>query len=231
MSNSVLLVEDEELLGQTLAAYLRKDAFEVELVGDGAEVMAAFERLQPAIVLLDLMLPHVDGITLCREIRQLSQVPIIMLTARIDEVDRLLGLEIGADDYVCKPYSPREVVARVRAVLRRCNANPDNSAAEQIEAGSPLHIDDAAMDASWNGNSLALTAVEFRLLQAMAAEPRRVFSREQLMSKIYNDHRIVSDRTIDSHITKLRRKLEKAGDGQEVIRSVYGAGYKFEKPL
>lgn len=231
MTLKILLVEDEKTLGETLAAYLRKDNFDVELVGDGAAVMPVFGSWRPDMVLLDLMLPNVDGITLCRRIRQVSQVPVIMLTARVDELDRLLGLEIGADDYVCKPYSPREVVARVKAVLRRCN--PDTAAASpgNIAATPTFIIDEAAMDVLWNGVSLNLTTVEFRLLSTMAGEPRRVFSREQLMSKIYSDHRIVSDRTIDSHITKLRRKLTRAGDGQEMIRSVYGAGYKFERPL
>lgn len=226
MAAKILLVEDEEMLGQTLAAYLRKDAFDVELISDGAEVMAAFKQAQPALVLLDLMLPNVDGITLCRELRQMSQVPIIMLTARVDEVDRLLGLEIGADDYVCKPYSPREVVARVKAVLRRTAITADNTVAP-----SPLEIDEQAMEARWKGQALDLTVVEFRLLRTMVQEPRRVFSREQLMSKIYNDHRVVNDRTIDSHITKLRRKLNQACEGMEIVRSVYGAGYKFDPPL
>lgn len=232
MPEKILLVEDEASLGETLAAYLRRDHFEVQLIGDGAEVMSVFESWQPTMVLLDLMLPNIDGISLCRQIRQISQVPVIMLTARVDELDRLLGLEIGADDYVCKPYSPREVVARVKAVLRRSGLTAEavNSSHQKAEA-SPLRIDEAAMDAYWHNQSLDLTSVEFRLLSAMANEPRRVFSREQLMSKIYTDHRIVSDRTIDSHITKLRRKLNLAGNGQEIIRSVYGAGYKFEQPL
>lgn len=229
MSGKILLIEDERVLGETMAAYLRKDLFDVRLVCDGAQAMAVFEQWQPSMVLLDLMLPNVDGIALCRQIRQLSQIPIIMLTARVDELDRLLGLEIGADDYVCKPYSPREVVARVKAVLRRCS--PDHEAQALAKAASPLRLDEAAMDASWRGQPLELTAVEFRLLHTMATEPRRVFSREQLMSKIYSDHRVVSDRTIDSHITKLRRKLNRTTDEQEIIRSVYGAGYKFELPL
>ena len=250
MTKTILLVEDEMMLGQTLAAYLRKDDFTVEHIVDGAEVLAAFNRCQPVMVLLDLMLPNVDGITLCNQIRQRSQVPIIMLTARVDELDRLLGLEIGADDYVCKPYSPREVVARVKAVLRRYNNDllaspivadsimatstsptnlPHNT--DSVAITSPLVIDEAAMDASWNGVSLGLTVVEFRLLHTMAKEPRRVFSRDQLITRIYNDHRIVSDRTIDSHITKLRRKLNGLNSEQDVIRSVYGAGYKFEQPL
>lgn len=228
MNKHLLLVEDEPILSETLAAYLRKAGYSVDTVLDGAAAMPAFKRTTPALVLLDLMLPTIDGLTLCRQIREKSQVPIIMVTARVDEVDRLLGLEIGADDYVCKPYSPREVVARVKAVLRRTSAT---SEVLDSESQSSLRIDEKAMEAQWNGQSLALTAIEFRLLYAMAREPRRVFSREQLMNQIYNDHRIVSERTIDSHITKLRRKLMAFCDGQDIIRSVYGAGYKFERPF
>lgn len=236
MTDTILVVEDEATLGETLAAYLRKEGFNVELISDGAAVMPAFEQQQPVMILLDLMLPNIDGISLCRTLRQVSQVPIIILTARVDELDRLLGLEIGADDYVCKPYSPREVVARVKAVLRRCalsakNQNNEITTADNSISASALVINEVTMEASLNGIPLQLTTVEFRLLSAMAGEPRRVFSRDQLMSKIYSDHRIVSDRTIDSHITKLRRKLTKSADGQDIIRSVYGAGYKFELPL
>ncbi len=230
MSQRILLVEDEEMLSLTMAAYLTREGFEVEPVRDGALVMQAFHRIHPDLVLLDLMLPNVDGITLCRQIREVSQVPVIMLTARVDEVDRLLGLEIGADDYICKPYSPREVVARVKAVLRRYLVGLAAGSGPLI-AASPLGIDEDAMEASWRGTDLELTAIEFRLLRTMAAQPRRVFSREQLMQRIYSDDRIVSDRTIDSHITKLRRKLAGTGEPEEVIRSVYGAGYKFEFPL
>lgn len=226
MTEKVLLVEDEQALSQAMAAYLLKEGYQVELADDGSQVMPLFKQFEPDIVLLDLMLPHIDGITLCRLIREFSQVPIIMLTARVDEIDRLLGLDIGADDYVCKPYSPREVIARVKAVLRRYAANP-NAEKSHRKPDSRLSLDDKLLDAFWDNVPLNLTVLEFRLLNAMASEPRRVFNREQLMQKIYDDYRIVSDRTIDSHITKLRRKLPKTSDGQDVIRSVYGAGYKF----
>lgn len=222
-THRILLVEDELPLAQTLAAYLEREQFQVRLISDGAEVLDAFKRGQPSMVLLDLSLPHVDGMTLCREIRQISDVPIIILTARVEEIDRLLGLEIGADDYVCKPYSPREVVARVKAVLRR--SRPGSQA-----ASAALTIDSHAMEALIQGRPLGLTAVEFRLLETMVREPRRVFSRDQLMANIYTDHRIVSDRTIDSHITKLRRKISTAADGRDYIGSVYGAGYRYDPP-
>jgi len=174
-------------------------------------------------VLLDLMLPGKDGLAICREVRDFSTVPIIMVTARIEEIDRLLGLEIGADDYICKPFSPREVVARVKAVLRRT--------ADGAPPGAGLlQLDELRYEARIADQPVALTAVEFQLLKLLAAEPGRIFSRNHLMDRIYPDHRIVSDRTIDSHIKKLRRKLETAAPELEIIHSVYGVGYKVEFP-
>jgi two-component system response regulator BaeR len=167
------------------------------------------------------MLPGKDGMDICKEIRSFSNVPIIMVTARIEEIDRLLGLELGADDYICKPFSPREVVARVKAVLRR-------SGGQTTLRTKGLLLEEASLQASWNGRKLDLTSVEFKLLQHLAAHPGRIFSREQLMDRIYADRRIVSDRTIDSHIKKLRKKIETASPGEDLIRSVYGVGYKFE---
>jgi two-component system, OmpR family, response regulator BaeR len=160
-------------------------------------------------------------VSLCRELRTGSDVPIIMVTARVEEVDRLLGLEVGADDYICKPFSPREVIARVAAVLRRHLRDPHAPAAEG------LHIDDAAGRASWQGRDLGLTQVEFRLLHTLAATPGRAYSRDQLLDRLYSDHRIVTDRTVDSHVRNLRRKLAEVGAG-EWIRSIYGLGYCFE---
>ncbi|MCU4677107.1 response regulator [Catenovulum sp. 2E275] len=223
MINKILLVEDETELADMLAAYLKNAGFSVKLETNGANVMSVFKQYQPDFVLLDLMLPNVDGLTLCNQIRQVSQVPIIMLTARVDEIDRLLGLEIGADDYICKPYSPREVVARVKAVSRRylADVNP------QPEPNG-LILNENELEAYWQGQALNLTLIEFRLLQAMVKAPRQVFTREQLMEKIYPDERIVSDRTIDSHITKLRKKLNSANQNQDMIQSVYGAGYRLQ---
>ncbi|MDZ7922833.1 MAG: response regulator [Marinagarivorans sp.] len=233
MSATVLLVEDEAVLAESLTVYLQRDNYLVHWVADGANVIERFKQTKPDLVLLDLMLPNVDGLTLCREIRKLSDAPIIMLTARVDEIDRLIGLEIGADDYICKPYSPREVVARVRAVLRRYLISVGAGAQAVVPdvRQSQLVIDEKSMDAFWGNHALQLTTVEFRLLQTMAIEPRRVFSRDQLMDRIYPDHRVVSDRTIDAHITKLRRKFTDANCHEEVIRAVYGAGYKFEHPF
>jgi two-component system response regulator BaeR len=158
---------------------------------------------------------------ICKEIRAFSRVPIIMVTARVEEIDRLLGLELGADDYICKPFSPREVVARVKAVLRRAR----DGKTVQVQG---LVLDEHRYRAMLHGRDLELTAVEFKLLQVLVANPGRIYGRQQLMEKIYQDDRFVSDRTIDSHIKKLRRKIETVDPKTELIHSVYGVGYKFE---
>lgn len=217
----VLIVEDEPRLAAVLGEYLQAAGYRHDWIDDGARAVEAVRTLRPDLVLLDLMLPHRDGVEICRELRGFSDVPVIMVTARADEVDRLLGLEIGADDYVCKPFSPREVIARVDAVLRRHRHAPGTAPM----AG--LRIDEDAFRASVDGRDLDLTLVEFRLLRTLAATPGRVYSREQLMDRLYADHRIVTDRTVDSHIKNLRHKLAAAG-GEDWIRSVYGVGYRFD---
>ncbi|WP_066092275.1 response regulator [Xanthomonas massiliensis] len=217
----VLIVEDEPRLAAVLGEYLQAAGYRHDWIDDGARAVEAVRTLRPDLVLLDLMLPHRDGVEICRELRGFSDVPVIMVTARADEVDRLLGLEIGADDYVCKPFSPREVIARVNAVLRRHRHAPG------MAPMAGLRIDEDAFRASVDGRDLDLTLVEFRLLRTLAATPGRVYSREQLMDRLYADHRIVTDRTVDSHIKNLRHKLAAAG-GEDWIRSVYGVGYRFD---
>lgn len=217
----VLVVEDEPRLAAVLCDYLAAANYEAISVADGLEVMDTFRRWQPDLVLLDLMLPGADGVDLCRELRAESDVPVIMVTARVSELDRLLGLEVGADDYVCKPFSPREVVARVGAVLRRYHAG---------EVASPrgLQIDEEGFRAALHGHALELTPVEFRLLRTLAGAPGRVWSREQLMNHLYTDYRVVTDRTVDTHVKNLRRKLADAGAEGETITSIYGVGYRFD---
>lgn len=219
--NTILVVEDEPKLASLLADYLRQAEFDPHIVDDGNRVIDAIKTLQPTAVLLDLMLPGRDGISLCRDIRTFSQVPILMVTARVEEVDRLLGLELGADDYICKPFSPREVVSRVKAVLRRARGN-------DIKSKSDFELDEHRLEIRFEQHALTLTTVEFQLLARLASEPGRIFSRDHLMSTMYNDHRIVSDRTIDSHIKKLRKKLAEVWPQHEFVHSVYGAGYRFE---
>ncbi|MEM8943484.1 MAG: winged helix-turn-helix domain-containing protein, partial [Pseudomonadota bacterium] len=180
----------------------------------------------PDLVVLDLMLPGEDGLSICRKIRTESDIPIIMVTARIDEIDRLLGLELGADDYLCKPFSPRELVLRVRALLRRSTLVPPSAATLKHQQ---IVLDRERHTCVVRGLPLELTPVEFRMLEAMMIRPGRVLSRSQLMDVAYQDHRVVSDRTIDSHMRNLRQKLGDGDDSREVagslIRSVYGVGY------
>ena len=221
----ILVVEDEPKLAALLADYLRAAGHEPETVADGAAVLARWEAGQHDLILLDLMLPGVDGLTLCRTLRQRSSVPIVMLTARADEADRLMGLELGADDYIAKnPFSPREVVARVKAVLRRTRPAPTTAALP----ASPLQIDEAGLRASWQGQALDLTPIEFRLLRALASTPGRVYARSMLLDQVHDDGRHVTERAVDSHVKNLRRKLEQAGAGPDCIRSVYGVGYRYE---
>jgi two-component system response regulator BaeR len=221
-SARILIVEDEPKLAALVGDYLRAGGYASSWVADGREAVSAVKTGQPDLVLLDLMLPGRDGLDICRELRSFSDVPIIMLTARVEEIDRLLGLELGADDYICKPFSPREVVARVKAILRRVRGG-----AEQASAIA-LRIDEATHSAVFHGVTLELTPVEFRLLKILAVNPGRVFSRDHLLDNLYLDHRVVTDRTVDSHIKNLRRKLEHAAPGQDPIRSIYGVGYKLE---
>ncbi|QNI03953.1 response regulator [Halomonas sp. SH5A2] len=226
-THSLLVVEDEPKIARLMADYLTTHGFEVTTLDHGDHVMPWIEKQVPSLILLDLMLPGKDGLTLCREIRhQWPHIAIIMVTAKVEEVDRLLGLELGADDYMCKPFSPREVVARVKAVLRRSQAAADNT--PQATSNALVTLDEDGWQALAQGHDLGLTAVEFQLLRVMMQAPGRIFSREQLMDHMYRDNRIVSERTVDSHIKKLRKKIHEALPEQEIIRSVYGVGYKYQ---
>jgi two-component system response regulator BaeR len=227
MSKRILIVEDETDLAQILAEYLQRDGFVATTIADGLVAMAELRQAPPDLLLLDLMLPGMDGIAILRELRKTSELPVIMVTARTEEIDRLLGLELGADDYICKPYSPREVVARVKTVLRR--TQPASAASGSASASrSLLEIDADTMQARVAGKNLELTPKEFRLLQTLAAKPGRVFSRAQLLDALYADNLEVSERAIDSHLKNLRRKLAPAFPDEEPIRSIYGVGFAFE---
>ncbi len=217
----VLVVEDDPKIAQLLLDYLRAEGLPARAVADGAQAVRQVTCERPALILLDLMLPGLDGIGVCRAVRRFSDVPIIMLTARIDEADRLLGLDTGADDYVCKPFSPREVMARVKAQLRR--------AAGQL-APRPWQVDDERLRIAWRAQWLSLTVLEFRMLRLMLGQPGRVFSRARLLECMHVGDRDVSDRAIDSHVKNLRRKIQAQDPGFDCIRSVYGAGYCFEAP-
>lgn len=222
MSKRVLIVEDEPKIAGILADYLQQQGgYDTHHIDRGDAVLGWLERNNADLVLLDLMLPGMDGIEICKALRARSSVPIIMLTARVEEIDRLLGLELGADDYICKPFSPREVVARVKAVLRR--ASP---AANEAASGG-LVMDRESFRASLDGIELQLTPVEFSLLSTLSEHPGRVHSRDQLMNEMYSDYRVVSDRAVDTHIKNLRRKLAAAAPDNELLESIYGLGYRY----
>ena len=215
----ILIVEDEEKLAKIMADYLQQAGYQTSILLDGLDVINTIKTRSIDLVLLDLMLPGKDGLTLCRELREFSDIAIIMLTARVEEIDRLLGLGIGADDYICKPYSPREVVARVKTILRRIS--PPASSSSRI-----LTLDDDTYQVKVNQQVIELTAIEFNLLKILNKKPGRIYSRAQLIEMVYQDNRIVSERTIDSHIKKLRKKLNTLETDNELVQSVYSVGYK-----
>ena len=218
----ILIVEDEPDLAKLLEEYLTASGYHSLIIGNGTEADTWLQSHTPLLVLLDLMLPGKDGLEICRNFRTHSQAPIIMVTAKVEEIDRLLGLELGADDYICKPFSPREVVARIKAVLRRYELNQSDSHEGQIVMDEHTH------SAVINHQTIVLTPIEFRLLKILCDNPGRIFSRQHLMDNIYTDYRVVSDRTVDSHIKKMRKKLQAALPEAEIIRSVYGVGYKYD---
>ena len=223
----ILIVEDESKLAAVLRDYLLAAGYQVTVQDTGDDAVQWIADHGPQLVILDIMVPgSKDGLAILREVRAFSPVPVIMTTAQVEEIDRLLGLELGADDYICKPYSPREVLARVKAVLRRVQPMADAPAAADNRAIT-LHPD--RLRVSRGANEVALTSVEFEMLRAMYDSEGRIFARDALMNRIYPDHRVVSDRTIDSHVKKLRRKLQTLVPEQELIHSVYGVGYRYEE--
>jgi DNA-binding response OmpR family regulator len=219
----ILVVDDEPQIVDLLRSYLRRDGFDVDEAGDGEAALAACARRIPDLVILDLMLPKVDGREVCRRIRETSQTPIIMLTARDEETDKLLGLELGADDYITKPFSPREVLARVRAVLRRGG----REAVEMVRVGD-LIIDLRAHEVSLEGRRVDLTPTEFRLLEILAGHPNQVFTRMQLIDRVQGHAFEGYERTVDAHIKNLRGKVEPDPRNPRYILTVYGVGYKFQ---
>ncbi len=223
---TVLVVEDEQSLADIVRDYLQAADFEVHHLAEGSGVAAWIKENQPAAVLLDLMLPGRDGLDICRDVRGFSDVPIIMVTARVDEIDRLLGLELGADDYVCKPFSPRELVARVRALLRRVGVH---SVGTSMPVPEGIGLDTDAYMATLDGQALDLTRVEFRLLALLAGSKGRPVRRDDLLDGLYDDHRIVTPRTVDTHVKNLRRKLAAVRPDEEIIQSVYGIGYRLRR--
>lgn len=217
----ILIVEDDAKIAALLADYVRAEGCEPIVIDDGAAAIRSAGEHMPAAILLDVMLPGADGIEVCRAVRARSDVPIIMITARVDEIDRLLGLDTGADDYVCKPFSPREVMARLRALLRRAEGR-------LVAAQARFEVDDAGRRIRWGATWLPLTPIEYRILATLMQQPGRVFARAQLLDAARADFRDVSDRAIDSHIKNIRRKVGAVEAGAEPIASIYGVGYRFD---
>ena len=222
----ILVVEDDAKIADMLTNYLHMAGYATEVCGNGLQAVARVRAHAPALVLLDLMLPGLDGLAVCQAVRQFSRLPIIMVTARVDEIDRLLGLDTGADDYICKPFSPREVVARIKALLRR--AEGTLAGLESSTDSQAFQVNEAGQTIAWGSKPLGLTPVEFRLLRLLLSHPGQVFARARLLDSLHEDMRDTSDRAIDSHIKNLRRKLEQAGAGEVDIASVYGVGYRLD---
>ncbi len=222
-SRHILVVEDDRKIAELISNYLRSDGFKAHTVGNGLDAVHQIRLQKPDLVILDWMLPGLDGVSVCKAVRAFSDVPILMLTARIDELDRLLGLDTGADDYVCKPFSPREVVARVRSLLRR-------SEGRLIASSVPWKIDEASFRINWRGTWLLLTRLEFLMFRLLLSRPGRAFSRAHLMQSAYDQQRDISDRAIDTHIKNLRRKIQTIEPNFDCITTVYGIGYRFDAP-
>jgi DNA-binding response OmpR family regulator len=227
MDNQILVVEDEPSVGEVLQLYLRRAGYSVSIIKDGQKALAALQEALPALVVLDLMLPGVDGWEIIRQLRARSDVPVIMLTARREEIDRIAGLELGADDYVVKPFSPQELVSRVRAVLRRAHAPAAGERGQSLEFGE-LRIDPQSRLVSVAGLEKSLTAREFDLLYLLGQHPRQVFTRDQLLEQVWGEMEYIDPSTVTVHIRRLREKIEPDPANPRHLLTVWGVGYRFE---
>lgn len=227
-TQTVLIADDDAKIRELLELYLTKEGFVVEQAADGAEAILKAQQLKPDLIVLDIMMPVMDGMEVCRQVRKFSQVPVIMLTARVEDEDRILGLELGADDYVSKPFNPRELIARVKAVLRRAPGREEGQSGEDVLKFPHLLINRQEYVATSSGNPVQLTAKEMDLLWHMASHPGRVFSREQLLESIWGYEYFGDTRTVDTHIKRIRQKLGVKEDTLWDIKTVWGVGYKFE---
>lgn len=227
-AKTILVVEDEASIAEVVSLYLKRAGFNVQIAPDGKQAMSLFERTQPDFVILDLMLPEVDGLSLTRWLRDRSNVPIIMLTARREEIDRIAGLEMGADDYVVKPFSPQELVSRVRAVMRRLGREQDSAENERALSFENLSIDPRSRVVMVNGSPVELTAKEFDMLSLLARHPKQVFTREQLLERVWGGAQYIDPGTVTVHVRRLREKIEADASKPARLLTVWGVGYKFE---
>jgi two-component system, OmpR family, response regulator len=224
VSALVLIVDDDPHIRDVVKFAVSKAGMDTVVARDGQEALAVFRRDSPDLVVLDISMPEMDGTDVCREIRKTSQTPIVFLSSRDDEIDRIIGLELGGDDYLTKPFSPRELVARIKAVLRRTRAPVSTASAGTLKTHGRLSIDVDRHEVFWDAKALTLTVTEFGLLRTLMGHPGKVFSRDELMDGAYREHTVVTDRTIDSHVRRLRRKF--ADLGGEPVLTVHGVGYK-----
>ncbi|SET06401.1 response regulator [Thalassotalea agarivorans] len=224
MQQHILMVEDDEDLGQILHQFLEASSYKVDWIKSGEKVLPFLSSQSPDIILMDVQLPVISGIELTKAIRKTSDIPIIMVTSKTDEVSRLIGLETGVDDYVCKPFSAPELILRIKAILRRTSSVKDVKADSDI-----VFVDKNQLCVTYQEQAEKLTLLEANLLDLLLSSPHRIYSREQILDLAYNNDRHTSDRTIDSHIKNVRKKLEKIGLGKNVIESVYGVGYRYVK--
>jgi len=227
-TRNILVVEDEASIAEVVSLYLKRAGFTVQIASDGRQAMGLIERQMPDFVILDLMLPEVDGLSLTRWLRDRSDVPIIMLTARREEIDRITGLEMGADDYVVKPFSPQELVSRVRAVMRRLGREQDAVENERALSFANLSIDPKSRVVTVNASLIELTAKEFDMLYLLARHPKQVFTREQLLERIWGGAQYIDPGTVTVHVRRLREKIEDDASKPARLLTVWGVGYKFE---
>jgi DNA-binding response OmpR family regulator len=225
---NILVVEDEASIAEVVSLYLQRAGFSVQIAADGKKAMSVFEREQPDFVILDLMLPEVDGLSLTRWLRDRSDVPIIMLTARREEMDRIAGLEMGADDYVVKPFSPQELVSRVRAVMRRLGRDQAEAEHERSLSFDGLSIDPRSRVVHIKNYEVELTAKEFDMLYLLARHPKQVFTREQLLERVWGGSQYIDPGTVTVHVRRLREKIEQDASKPVRLITVWGVGYKFE---
>lgn len=218
MSKHILVVEDEMDMASVIIKFLQKEGYQADHLVNGMNVVPYVRENNPDMVILDLMLPGMDGLSICKELRSFSDVPIIMVTAKTSEAERLIGLETGADDYICKPFSAMELIMRVHVYFRRFDR-------QLQQTGLVLHEDTLRL--TYQDNTIDLTSIEFALLKFLHSKPGTIYSRNYIMDNIYKDYRIVSDRTVDSHIRNLRKKLKQLAPDKEFVQSVYGAGYRY----
>ncbi len=218
----VLIVEDENKIAEIIRKYLKLEGYESTQAQSGDEALTLYHQVNPDLIVLDVMLPDMDGIDICKRLREFSEVPIIMLTARVEEVDRLMGFEAGADDYVCKPFIPRELVARIRAVLNRTQRNAE----QKVLRTGRLMLDISQYKVTVDSVEIKLTQNEFSLLKVMISTPNRVFSRQELLTATQGQSMDIYERTIDTHIKNLRKKLNQVAPQSNFIESIYGIGYK-----